>query len=148
MLGVSCCFNIPDYSDNITNIIEHMREAIKEPSPATDSQWAGWLMSMWSGWFHRIIQTVLPIVGMGLLILLCLPCIMRCVSSSVQRLIKAGTDSTATSVQAVKLTRYPGEEQCDDYDSDDIYTEMWQVFLFLFFVFFSLSHKIMRLLSN
>uniref|UniRef100_A0A8C1VCN4 ERVV2 protein n=1 Tax=Cyprinus carpio TaxID=7962 RepID=A0A8C1VCN4_CYPCA len=25
MLGTSCCFHIPDYSDNITNIIAHMR---------------------------------------------------------------------------------------------------------------------------
>ncbi|XDV43862.1 hypothetical protein PO909_012259 [Leuciscus waleckii] len=125
MLGVSCCFNIPDYSDNITNIIDHMREAVREPSPATDSQWTGWLMSLWSGWFYRIIQVVLPIVGMGLLILFCLPCIMTCISSSVQRLIRAGTGSTVTSVQAVKLTVYPatGEEQYD-YDSDDIYTGM------------------------
>ena len=51
MLGVSCCFNIPDYSDNITNIIDHMREAVKEPSPASGSGWTGWLMSLWSGWF-------------------------------------------------------------------------------------------------
>ncbi|XDV48269.1 hypothetical protein PO909_017714 [Leuciscus waleckii] len=124
MLGVSCCFNIPDYSDNITNIIEHMRKAVKEPPKATDSEWVGWLMSAWSGWFYRIIQTVLPIVGMGLLILFCLPCIMKCLSSLVQRLIRAGTVST--SVQAVKLTLYPitDGEQCDDYDSDDVCVDM------------------------
>uniref|UniRef100_A0A8C1R3L7 ERVV2 protein n=1 Tax=Cyprinus carpio TaxID=7962 RepID=A0A8C1R3L7_CYPCA len=40
MLGVSCCFNIPDYSDNITNIIEHMREAVREPE-RTNNLWAG-----------------------------------------------------------------------------------------------------------
>uniref|UniRef100_A0A8C2A062 Uncharacterized protein n=1 Tax=Cyprinus carpio TaxID=7962 RepID=A0A8C2A062_CYPCA len=39
MLGVSC-FNIPDYSDNITNIIEHMREAVREPE-RTNNLWAG-----------------------------------------------------------------------------------------------------------
>ena len=83
-------------------------------------------MSAWSGWFFRIIQTVLPIVGMGLLILFCLPCIMKCLSSSVQRLIRAGTVSKVTSVQAVKLTLYPitDGEQCDDYDSDDVYADM------------------------
>uniref|UniRef100_A0A8C1ZZI2 ERVV2 protein n=1 Tax=Cyprinus carpio TaxID=7962 RepID=A0A8C1ZZI2_CYPCA len=26
MLGVSCCFYIPDNSDNITNIVDHMKE--------------------------------------------------------------------------------------------------------------------------
>ncbi len=29
MLGLSCCFHIPDYSDNVTNIITHMRMAVK-----------------------------------------------------------------------------------------------------------------------
>ncbi|KAK7160645.1 hypothetical protein R3I93_008336 [Phoxinus phoxinus] len=120
MLGISCCFNIPDYSDNITNIIEHMREAVKEPERA-NNQWAGWIMSFWGDWMHWIIQTVLPIVVIGILIILCLPCIIRCISSSVQRSVRAGT-----SIQAVKLTVYQkaDEEQCDDYESDDIYTEM------------------------
>uniref|UniRef100_A0A672LEV9 Uncharacterized protein n=1 Tax=Sinocyclocheilus grahami TaxID=75366 RepID=A0A672LEV9_SINGR len=27
MLGTSCCFHIPDYSENVTNIIAHMRMA-------------------------------------------------------------------------------------------------------------------------
>ncbi len=31
MLGISCCFHIPDYSDNVTDIITHMRMAVKEP---------------------------------------------------------------------------------------------------------------------
>lgn len=123
MLGVSCCFNIPDYSDNITNIIEHMREAVREPE-RIDNQWAGWFMSLWGGWVYWIIQTVLPIVVIGILILFCLPCIMRCISSSVQRLVRAESP-----IQAVKLTAYPidSEHRCDDYESDesdDIYTEM------------------------
>lgn len=73
---------------------------------------------------YWIIQTVLPIVVIGILILFCLPCIMRCISSSVQRLVRAGTP-----IQAVKLTAYPidSEHKCDDYESDEsdnIYTEM------------------------
>lgn len=115
MLGVSCCFNIPDYSDNITNIIEHMREAVKEPE-RTDNQWAGWIASLWEGWMYWIIQTVLPIVVIGILILLCLPCIMRCISSSIQRLVRVGM-----STQAMKLTVHPidNEHKYDDYESDE-----------------------------
>ncbi len=30
MLGTSCCFHITDYSENVTNIITHMRMAVKE----------------------------------------------------------------------------------------------------------------------
>ncbi len=45
MLGVSCCFNIPDHSDNITDVIEHMRKAVQEPEPAND-QWLTWIMNL------------------------------------------------------------------------------------------------------
>lgn len=31
MLGVSCCFHITDNSDNITDIVEHMKRSIPEP---------------------------------------------------------------------------------------------------------------------
>uniref|UniRef100_A0A672KRQ6 Envelope glycoprotein n=1 Tax=Sinocyclocheilus grahami TaxID=75366 RepID=A0A672KRQ6_SINGR len=61
MLGISCCFNILDYCDNI-----------REPE-RTDNLWAGWVMSLWGGWMYWIIQTVLPIVMIGMLILFCLP---------------------------------------------------------------------------
>lgn len=54
MLGTSCCFHIPDYSDNITNIIAHMRMAVKEPE-RTHNVWAEWLtnvgrIGILSGW--------------------------------------------------------------------------------------------------
>uniref|UniRef100_A0A8C1XN37 Uncharacterized protein n=1 Tax=Cyprinus carpio TaxID=7962 RepID=A0A8C1XN37_CYPCA len=42
MLGVSCCFYIPDNSDNITNIVDHMKESIPDPKRA-DSSWFDWL---------------------------------------------------------------------------------------------------------
>ncbi|XP_058616612.1 uncharacterized protein LOC131530382 isoform X1 [Onychostoma macrolepis] len=49
MLGTSCCFHIPDYSDNVTNIITHMRMAVKEPERANDV-WLEWLTNLWGGW--------------------------------------------------------------------------------------------------
>ncbi|XP_051996372.1 uncharacterized protein LOC127653643 [Xyrauchen texanus] len=119
MLGMSCCFNIPDYSDNITNVIEHMRKAVQEPEHI-ESTWVTWFMNLWGGWGYWLIQTVLPIAVIGLLILLCLPCIITCVSSSVQRLVKAGV-----SVQMVKMTVYPeGDENKYGDTSSESYCEM------------------------
>lgn len=100
MLGTSCCFHIPDYSDNITNIIAHMRMAVKEPERAHDV-WGEWLTSMWGGWGYWLCNTVLPIVAVGFLLLLCLPCIFQLISSSVQRLVKS-----SVSHQMVKLNVY------------------------------------------
>lgn len=37
MLGVSCCFYIPDNSDNITNIVDHMKESTPDPKRADSS---------------------------------------------------------------------------------------------------------------
>ncbi len=59
MLGVSCCFHIPDYSDNVTNIITHMRMAVKEPERTNNA----WLTNLWGGWGYWLFNTVLPIWG-------------------------------------------------------------------------------------
>ncbi len=101
MLGVSCCFHIPDYSDNVTNIITHMRMAVKEPE-RTNNAWFEWLTSLWGGWGYWLFNTVLPIVGAGLVLLLCLPCIFQFVSSSVRRLAKSSVTH-----QLLKMTVYP-----------------------------------------
>ncbi len=58
MMGTSCCFHIPDYSENVTNIITHMRMAIKEPKRANDV-WGEWLMNLWGGWGYCLLNTVL-----------------------------------------------------------------------------------------
>ncbi len=114
MLGVSCCFNIPDHSDNITDVIEHMRKAVQEPEPAND-QWLTWIMNLEGGWGMWLAQTVLPIIVIVVLILLCIPCIIQCVSSLVQRLVKVGM-----SVQLVKMTVYPDDDvDVDDQQGDD-----------------------------
>ncbi len=116
MLGVSCCFNIPDHSDNITDVIEHMRKAVQEPEPAND-QWLTWIMNLEGGWGMWLAQTVLPIIVIVVLILLCIPCIIQCVSSLVQRLVKVGM-----SVQLVKMTVYPDDDvdvDVDDQQDDD-----------------------------
>ncbi len=57
MLGTSCCFHIPDYSDNVTNIITHMRMAVKEPKRVNDV-WGEWLTNLWGGWGYWLFNTV------------------------------------------------------------------------------------------
>ncbi len=111
MLGTSCCFHIPDYSDNVTNIITHMRMAVKEPKRANDV-WGEWLTNLWGGWGYWLFNTVLPIAGAGLLLLLCLPCIFQFISSSVQRLVK-----TTVSHQLFKIMVYSDDmflDMCDE----------------------------------
>jgi len=119
---MSCCFNIPGYSDNITNLIEHMRQMVKEPEYANGA-WVGWFMSMCRGWVYWTLQTILPIGAIGLMILICLPCIVRFISSSVQRLVKAGTSATA-----MTLTVYPNcadrNKEIDDDTSSGSYSEV------------------------
>ncbi len=126
MLATSCCFHIPDYSDNITNIITHMRMAVKEPKRANDV-WGEWLTNLWGGWEYWLFNTVLPIVGVGLLLLLCLPCIFQFISSSVQRLVK-----TTVSHQIIKMMVYSDdmfldlerEKSGDEDTSNGSYSDM------------------------
>ncbi|XP_056624379.1 syncytin-B-like [Triplophysa dalaica] len=56
MLGVSCCFSIPDYADNITDVVKHMRESVREPTPV-DATWFQWLDSLSGGWGYWITGT-------------------------------------------------------------------------------------------
>lgn len=115
MLGLSFCFHIPDYSDNITNIINHMRAAVRGPEKADDS-WFGWTTNL-RGWGYWLCYTVLPIFAILALVSLCLPCIFQCISSIVQRMVKA-----SMSQQMGKLTVY------DDYNEwmnefDEMFSE-------------------------
>ncbi|KAK9981008.1 hypothetical protein ABG768_000580 [Culter alburnus] len=68
MLGTSCCFHIPDFSDNITSVIAHMKEAVKEPQLITH------------GWTSWLLYTVLPIGVTSLVLIMCLPCMFQCVN--------------------------------------------------------------------
>ncbi len=81
-MSTSCCFHIPDYSENVTNIITHVRMAVKEPERA-NNVWSEWLADLWGGWGYWLCNTVLPIVAEGLL-LLHLPCIFVCIQLSTE----------------------------------------------------------------
>ncbi|XP_026142039.1 uncharacterized protein LOC113117523 [Carassius auratus] len=89
MLGVSCCFYIPDNSDNISNIVDQMRESI--PEPKKDDSWLSWLSGLWGGWGTWILHTVVPIVIFIVILLLIAPCMMQCISTSIMRSVTALT---------------------------------------------------------
>ncbi|MGL5566540.1 MAG: hypothetical protein ACRDC4_12530, partial [Plesiomonas sp.] len=106
MLGLSCCFHIPDYSDNITNVINHMRMAVKAPERA-EKTWFEWLTDLksWTSW---VGFTVLPILAIILLILICLPCIFPCITGIVQRSI--------TSVMSPQMINMAVHDEYDEFD--------------------------------
>ncbi|ROL42032.1 Syncytin-A [Anabarilius grahami] len=121
MLDVSCCFHIPDNSDNITNIINHMRESI--PEPKRDESWFGWLDSLWGGWGTWIFNTVIPIVVLMLILLLIAPCLLRCISSFTMRSITAITSrdtyQVMLNVQHTQTFSRPTAVQPNEHEFDD-----------------------------
>lgn len=86
MLGISCCFHIPDYHENVTDIINHMQKAIKDPNDGVDS-WVDWLQNVWGEWGYWLAHTILPVIVVVGLVLLCLPCFIQCCMWKIQRLI-------------------------------------------------------------
>ncbi|XP_056315800.1 uncharacterized protein LOC130230685 [Danio aesculapii] len=118
LVGVSCCFSLPDYSQNITDIVAHMRMAVQVPKRA-NSSWLDWLSFKWGDWIYWACTVVAPVLGIGLVILCCLPCIFRFVSWSVSRLVTA-----STSHQMIRMDVNEGGMNIDmgddfDYDSND-----------------------------
>ncbi|MGL5904584.1 MAG: hypothetical protein ACRCZO_18010, partial [Cetobacterium sp.] len=82
----SCCFHIPDFSDNITDVVTHMRKAVKEPERVSGS-WMKWFDDLGGGWVHWLIYTVLPIGATILMMIICLPCIYKCLVFAVRRMM-------------------------------------------------------------
>uniref|UniRef100_A0AAY5F054 Murine leukemia virus integrase C-terminal domain-containing protein n=1 Tax=Electrophorus electricus TaxID=8005 RepID=A0AAY5F054_ELEEL len=76
-INVSCCFHIPDYYDNITDLITHMKQDIQEPSPA-DNSWFSWFTSALGPWGHWAMTVLFPVLIVVLMVMCFLPCIMNC----------------------------------------------------------------------
>ncbi len=70
MLSISCCFHLPDYHDNVTDLINHMKLVIATP-PKADDSWFVWLKSLWGGWGYWLIHTCLPVALAIILLILC-----------------------------------------------------------------------------
>ncbi|XP_049329729.1 syncytin-A-like [Astyanax mexicanus] len=84
VLNTSCCFSIPDYYENITDLVSHMKQAIHEPPPVNEP-WLAWLESFLGPWGRWLLPMVLPIICLGLLILCIVPCVMNCISNMITR---------------------------------------------------------------
>ncbi|XP_056599721.1 endogenous retrovirus group 3 member 1 Env polyprotein-like isoform X2 [Triplophysa dalaica] len=103
MLGVSCCFSIPDYADNVTDVVKHMRESVREPTPV-DATWFQWLDSLSGGWGYWITGTVIPVVMTILALLLFLPCMLQCVVGCVKRSVTSFTTKGTDRMMLAKRT--------------------------------------------
>ncbi|KAL0149202.1 hypothetical protein M9458_055436 [Cirrhinus mrigala] len=132
MLGVSSCFYIPDNSDNITDILTHMRESI--PEPRKDDSWFSWLDSLWGGWGTWIFTTVVPIIVLLLIVLLIAPCLIQCINNfivhTIASLTTRGTYQVMLSAQQEGARppapdpRPNNEPDKDDYSS---YAHVYQL---------------------
>lgn len=103
MLGISCCFNVPDNSGNLTDIIGHMRKAIPQPEKVSDS-WFAWLDGLWGGWGTWIFTTVLPVMLLIVALLLIAPCLIQCLIGLITRTTKKMM-STTTYQTMVSITQ-------------------------------------------
>lgn len=128
LLKTSCCFSLPDVSQNVSNIIEHMKSAVKTPGYMSDpfTEWYSGLNDMWQ-W---LVSTVLP-VGVGiLLILMLVPCLIKCVGGTVNNTVRsvgdfshtlARIDTTLIEIVALNNRLTDDEEDDDDDDEPAIY---------------------------
>lgn len=80
LLNSSCCFYVPDEYENISNIIEHMQDAIQPPPVATDS-WFSWLQSWSQGWLSWLLTIITPVIVVFLLFPTLIPCLLKCLSN-------------------------------------------------------------------
>lgn len=86
VLNTLCCFYIPDNHKNISNIIDHMHQAVHEP-PSADSSWATWFGSLFGEWGAWLITNIIPVVVVALLVLLLAPSLILFCSSAIQLVI-------------------------------------------------------------
>ncbi len=110
MLSISCCFHLPDYHDNVTDLINHMKLAIATP-PKADDSWFVWLTSLWGGWGKWLIHTCLGLsVALGIILLIfVLPCCLQCFSSLIMKAV-------TRTVTSVNMQRRPDKE----YEMPDV----------------------------
>lgn len=127
LLKTSCCFSLPDVSQNVSNIIEHMKRAVNTPGYMTNpfTEWFSGLNDMWQ-W---LISAVLP-VGVGiLLILMLVPCMIKCVGGTVNNTVRSVGDFShtlaridTTLIEIMTLNnRLSDVEEDDDDDEPAIY---------------------------
>uniref|UniRef100_A0AAR2IYE3 Uncharacterized protein n=1 Tax=Pygocentrus nattereri TaxID=42514 RepID=A0AAR2IYE3_PYGNA len=84
VLNTSCCFSLPDYYRNMSDLIAHMRAGI-QPPPLADDSWFSWLTSLMGPWGHWIVTMLIPFICVLLLVICIAPCISNCISAMVAR---------------------------------------------------------------
>uniref|UniRef100_A0A3B4BK52 Uncharacterized protein n=1 Tax=Pygocentrus nattereri TaxID=42514 RepID=A0A3B4BK52_PYGNA len=72
VLNTSCCFSLPDYYRNMSDLIAHMRAGI-QPPPIADDSWFSWLTSLMGPWGHWIVTMLIPFICVLLLVICIAP---------------------------------------------------------------------------
>ncbi|XP_056620750.1 uncharacterized protein LOC130434552 [Triplophysa dalaica] len=96
-------WSLADYADNVTDVVKHMRESVREPTPV-DATWFQWLDSLSGGWGYWITGTVIPVVMTILALLLFLPCMLQCGVGCVKRSVTSFTTKGTDRMMLAKRT--------------------------------------------
>lgn len=62
LIGSECCTYIPDSSENITNIVKHIRDAVSQYKNPKSQGWFDWMLGGWLGSMGQILLHGLVIV--------------------------------------------------------------------------------------
>lgn len=102
-----------------------MRMTVKEPKKVSNPE-LDWLSFKWGNWIYWAFTVVLPVLGVGVVILCCLPCIFRFVLWSVGRLITPTTSQQMirVAVNEEGMNIDMGEDFDYDFDDSSSYIEM------------------------
>lgn len=110
LIGSECCTYIPDTSENITNLVSHIRKEVRKlthptPFPSWLTSWLGG----WGQWFmHGLIIVIVICVIIWIVFQFMKICIMRCMTTAQPVLLVMGDDDDSSYLED------------KDYDSDSV----------------------------
>lgn len=109
LIGTECCTYIPDSSENITDIVSHIKKQVEElqQNKYTPVWWSSW-MKGWGAWFMHILVIVIAIL------------VAFCVGLQITKVCIARCVGTAQPI-LLAMTENDGLE--DDEDTDDYYSD-------------------------
>ncbi|XP_038662064.1 endogenous retrovirus group PABLB member 1 Env polyprotein-like [Scyliorhinus canicula] len=84
VVGSECCTYIPDSSENITHLVDHIRDGVKRLCQSSSDDWWGWMWcSSWTTYlFHGFIIFIVICILLCI-IATCVKCFCNCLGASV-----------------------------------------------------------------
>nr|AFY23252.1 envelope protein [Avian leukosis virus] len=105
-----CCFNLSDHSESIHKTLQAMREHVNKIGVDSDPI-GSWLRGLFGGigeWAVHLLKGLLLGLVVILLLIVCLPCLLQLVSSSIRKMIN---NSISYHTEYKKLQRACGQPE-------------------------------------